>query len=87
MLQIARARQATEAFRTAYHKRAGIEGTFSQALRLAGLRHTRYIGIQKTHLQHLATAAATNILRVINWLNELPLAPTRTSRFAALACA
>jgi transposase len=85
MLQIARTRQATEAFRTAYRKRAGIEGTFSQALRIADLRHTRYIGIQKTHLQHLATAAATNILRVINWLNELPLAPTRTSRFAALA--
>jgi transposase len=85
MLQAARTRQATEAFRTAYRKRAGIEGTFSQALRIADLRHTRYIGIQKTHLQHLATAAATNILRVINWLNELPLAPTRTSRFAALA--
>lgn len=85
MLQAARTRQATEAFRTAYRKRAGIEGTFSQALRIAGLRHTRYIGIQKTHLQHLATAAATNILRVINWINELPLAPTRTSRFAALA--
>lgn len=86
MLQAARARQATEAFRTAYHKRAGIEGTFSQALRLAGLRQTRYVGIQKTHLQHLATAAATSILRVINWLNELPLASTRRSRFAALAC-
>jgi transposase len=86
MLQAARARQATEAFRTAYHKRAGIEGTFSQALRNAGLRQTRYVGIQKTHLQHLATAAATNILRVINWLNELPLASTRRSRFAALAC-
>lgn len=45
----------------------------------------RYIGIHEIRLQHLATAAATNILRVINWLNELPLAPTRTSRYAALA--
>jgi transposase len=86
MLQAARARQASEVFRTAYHQRAGIEGTFSQALRLAGLRQTRYVGMQKTHLQHLATAAAINILRVLNWLNELPLASTRRSRFAALAC-
>jgi len=85
MLQAARSHQATEAFRTVYRKRAGIEGTFSQTLRIAGLRYNRYIGLQKTHLQHLATAAATNILRVINWINELPLAPTRTSRFAALA--
>jgi transposase len=84
LLQAARARQATEAFRMAYHKRAGIEGTFSQVLRIAGLRHTRYIGIEKTHLQHLATAAATNTLRVITWLNDAPFAHTRLSRFAAL---
>jgi len=87
MLQATRARQATEEFRTAYRKRTGIEGTFSQALRQAGLRQTRYVGIQKTRLQHLATAAATNIMRIIHWLNELPLASTRRSRFAALACA
>jgi transposase len=52
-------------------------------LSLGGYCH----GIVKTHLQHLATAAATNILRIINWLNELPLASTRRSRFAALAYA
>lgn len=87
MLQAARTRQQTVAFQAAYHKRAGIEGTFTQTIRNSGLRQTRYIGLRKTHLQHVVTAAATNILRMINWLNEIPLAPTRISRFAALACA
>jgi transposase len=36
-------------------------------------------------LQHVATAAAMNLMRVINWLNDLPLAETRKSRFAQLA--
>jgi hypothetical protein len=42
-------------------------------------------GIVKTHLQHLFTALATNILRVVRWLEGIPFAKTRTSRFAALA--
>ena len=29
-------------------------------------------------------AVATNILRLINWLNEVPFAKTKPSRFAAL---
>lgn len=87
MVQVARIRQETAAFQAAYHKRAGIEGTFTQTIRNSGLRQTRYFGLRKTHLQHVVTAAATNILRIINWLNNLPLAPTRISRFAALAYA
>jgi len=39
----------------------------------------------KTHLQHLGVAAAINLLRVVNWLNELPRAKTPQSRFARLA--
>lgn len=84
-LQAARLRQATPDFKATYARRAGIEGTFSQATRNTGLRQTRYRGIQKTHLQHLATAVATNLLRLIHWLNGTPFAQTRTSRFAALA--
>jgi transposase len=84
-LQLARARQQTDEFHDLYRQRAGIEGTFSQAIRNAGLRQARYVGRAKTHLQNLATAVATNILRLITWLNGVPLAPTRTSRFAALA--
>ena len=39
----------------------------------------------KTHLQHVATAAAINVDRIVAWLAERPRAKTRTSRFAALA--
>ena len=68
-------------------KRAGVEGTVSQGVRAFGLRQARYRGIAKTHLQHLATAAAINLERIVAWLNDIPRATTRTSRFAALALA
>jgi transposase len=85
MLQTARLRQQTEDFKRQYRLRAGVEGTFSQATRNPGLRRTRYIGTQKTHLQHILAAVATNILRVVQWRRGIPFAKTRTSRFAALA--
>jgi hypothetical protein len=44
-----------------------------------------YWGLAKTHLQHVAIAAAINIDRIVTWLDERPRAKTRTSRFAALA--
>jgi transposase len=85
MLQTARVRQQTDAFKSLYRLRSGIEGTFSQTTRNSGLRRARYIGLRKTHLQCILTAVATNILRLVSWLNEIPFAKTRTSRFAALA--
>lgn len=84
-MQRARARQQTPEFQLQYARRAGIEGTLSQAIRGCGLRRSRYRGAAKTHVQHVATAAAMNISRLTNWLNEVPLAKTRRSRFAALA--
>jgi transposase len=84
-LQQARQRQMTESFKSLYRARAGVEGTISQAVHTSDLRHTRYRGLPKTHLQHLATAAALNVSRSVAWLMETPLAQTRTSRFAALA--
>jgi transposase len=54
-------------------------------VRAFGLRRPRYRGLEKTHLQHVATAAAINIDRIVAWLEERPRATTRTSRFAALA--
>lgn len=68
-----------------YAQRAGIEGTLSQGVRAFGLRQTRYEGLAKTRLQHLAIAAAINMERLAAWLDGRPHAPTRTSRFAALA--
>ncbi len=84
-LQTARARQQTTAFKTLYRRRSGIEGTFSQTTRNTGLRRARYLGMPKTHLQHVVTATATNIVRLVSWLDGVPFAKTRTSRFAALA--
>ena len=84
-LQGARAWYASEEGRQRYQCRAGVEGTLSQGVRAFGLRRTRYRGLEKTHLQHVAIAAAINIDRIVAWLEERPRATTRTSRFAALA--
>ena len=83
--QAARERQATEAFKQLYRKRAGIEGTISQGVRKMGLRKSRYIGLSRTRLQHLATAAAINLFRVFDWLTgERPI-DTPIPAFVALA--
>ena len=83
--QDARQRQQTDDFKDACHARAGVEGTMSQAAHVLGARRSRYRGMDKTHLQHLGVAAAINLLRVVNWLNEIPRAQTPQSRFARLA--
>lgn len=72
LLQAARVRQQTEEFKSVYHRRAWIEGTFSQTTRNTGLRRSRYIGLKKTHLQHILSAVATNILRFVQWRMGLP---------------
>jgi transposase len=83
-LREAREKQETLEWKKQYAKRSGIEGTISQGTRAFELRQTRYIGLTKTHLQHILTAAAINIVRVDNWFTETPLAKTRTSRFKAI---
>src|SRR5262252_6550090 len=81
----ARAWYASAEGKAQYAQRAGIEGTLSQGVRAFGLRRTRYWGVAKTHLQHVAIAAAINLDRLVAWLDGQPRAHTRTSRFAALA--
>jgi Transposase DDE domain len=49
---------------------AGIEDSLSQGIRLCGLRRSRYVGLAKTHMQHVATAAALNVARLDAWLHE-----------------
>jgi transposase len=68
-----------------YKKRAGIEGTISQGVRRGTMRRSRYRGLEKTHLQEVATATAINIVRAVNFLNLQPIAKTRVSRFSRLA--
>ena len=84
MLQAQRRRQTTPEWKALYARRAGIEGTFSQAVRVCGLRRSRYRGRVKTHLQHLATAAAINLGRLDGWPRQRPTALTRRSRLATL---
>ncbi len=84
-LKRARDRQETDEFKINYKKRAGIEGTISQGTRSFELRRSRYLGLAKTHLQHLATAAAINLTRIATWwlAGELQSQPYR-SPFAKL---
>jgi transposase len=84
MIQAARQRQQTAEYAKTYAQRAGVEGTLSQGVRAFGLRRARYRGLARAHLQHVATAAAMNVDRLINWLDERPRARTRRSRLAAL---
>jgi transposase len=86
-LQEARQRQTTEEFRQQYAPRAGIESAHAQGIRRCGLRQARYVGLAKTHFQHLATAAALNFVRLGEWLTGTPRAKTRCSPFAALKAA
>src|SRR5207253_2330107 len=79
--------QHTQEFRKRYGKRSGIEGTISQGVFAMGMRQSRYRGQDKTHLQFIFTAAAMNITRAINWLNEIPRKATRPTRFGRLAAA
>jgi transposase len=83
-LQARRREQETEPWKKRYAARAGIEGTISQAVRGAfGLRRSRYLGLAKNRLQHLATAAAINWVRLSDWFNQRPRAKTRRSHLVA----
>ena len=83
-LRTARRHQQTAAFRIQYAARAGIESAHAQAVRRCGLRQARYIGLARTRLQHLATAAAINVIRLGEWWAGTPPGTTRRSHFANL---
>ena len=82
VLQNARKNQANTEFQKRYAKRAGIEGTISLGTCAFDLRRSRYIGLAKTHLQHIATAAAINFHRLWAWWNQVPKAQTRISAWS-----
>jgi hypothetical protein len=56
-----------------YAMRAGAEATVSETVRAHRLRHCRYHGLAETHVQHVLTAAGTDIIR----LSEQPPADRR----------
>jgi transposase len=80
-LLAARKREETDEFKDTYRHRAGIEGTHSQGVRAMGLRRSRYIGLPKTHLGHVAVAAAVNVIQLMSWLRGEAPEQTRTSPF------
>jgi transposase len=92
-LQQRRLFQKTPHFKQQYARRAGIEGTISQAVRRTDLRHARYIGLDKTRLQHILCAVAINLCRFTDYLAQqarnplsLPLLPpTPQQALVALA--
>lgn len=84
-LQAARKLQQTEIFQQKYALRRGVEATISQGVRAFDLRRSRSVGLPKTHLQHLAISTAINLVRLVNWLDGIPLAPTRASAFERLS--
>ena len=83
-LQAARQRQSPPEFREQYAKRAGVESTISQAVRVSALRRARSMGLKQVRIQASITAAALNLLRMGACLAEIPHAHTPTSRFVAL---
>ena len=83
-LEAARARETERPFADEYRRRAGIEGTLSLGTRTLHLRQARYIGLAKTHLQHVLTAAAMNLGRISAWLAGMPRERTRQAAFSRL---
>jgi hypothetical protein len=62
---------------------------YEMAISRYGLRRCRYIGLAKTHLQHVITVVAVDLIRIADWHwhSGVPTARTRQSRFAALQVA
>ncbi|MBO0780352.1 MAG: IS1182 family transposase [Ktedonobacteraceae bacterium] len=83
-LLTARQREETEEYKQLYRHRAGIEGVHSQGVRALGLRRSRSIGLLKTHLSHVAIAAAVNLIQLTSWLRGEVPEPTRISPFKRL---
>ena len=86
-LQANRAEQHTTAWQARYAIRAGVEGTMHQAIAVTGARNARYKGLAKTHLEHVYSATALNLIRLDAWWNGHPLDRRRTSHLARLELA
>jgi len=80
----ARAAQDTKSWQATYALRAGVEGTIHQAVTVTGIRHARYRGLRKVHLQHVFSAVALNLIRLHAYWHDHPLDRTRTSHLARL---
>jgi len=83
-LATARASQDTRSWQDKYRIRAGAESTMRQAIAVTGTRRARYRGLTKTHLEHVYSAVALNVIRLdAHWAGR-PLDRHRTSHLARL---
>jgi transposase len=71
---------SSESWEKTYRQRAGVEGTISQAVRGPDLRHARYRGLAKTHVQNMLTAMAINITRLGTHYDTTPTRPRQPTR-------
>ena len=79
--------QGADEWLVTYNARAGIEGTISQAVRGPGLRHSRYRGLPKVHLQNVLTGMALNLTRLGAYFNPSTNPTTRPSKVRELCTA
>jgi transposase len=84
-LSATRQRQTTAEFKTQYAACAGVEGTLSQRILAFGSSRARYMGLAKTHLQHIISAVVINLVQVMAWLAEMPRGCPQHLTLAALA--
>ena len=80
----AHALQDTKPWQATYALRAGVEGTIHQAVAVTGIRHARYRGLRKVHLQHVFSAVALNLIRLHAYWNAHPMDHTHTSHLTRL---
>lgn len=80
----AHAAQDSDTWRKTYNARAGIEGTISEAVRGPNLRHSRYRGLAKNHLQNVFSAMAINIGRLGAHYDAKPTTQRRPTRIHEL---
>jgi transposase len=80
----ARAAQHGQNWQDDYKRRAGIEGTISQAVTITGCRRTRYRGLPRTHLGHVCSAVALNLCRLDAYWNDTPLNRKTTTHLTRL---
>ena len=80
----ARAGQDTRQWKDRYKTRAGVEGLMHQATCVTGIRRARYLGLDKTRLEHLAAATAINVIRLDAWYSGKPLDRSTTTHLQRL---
>jgi len=83
----ARAGQESRDWKDRYKARAGVEGTMGQSTHVTGIRRARYLGLDKTRLEHLAAATAINVIRVDAWYNQNPIDRSRTTHLQRVSLA